>query len=555
MRESLGKRKGAVGLALTLALILGASLAFAGSQKEAKGPAAKILRFTMANTPYLDPAVGSDEASSTALSNIYESLVFPNDDGTVREQLATKWVVSPDGKVWDFTIRSGVKFHNGDELTAEDVAYSMQRLIDIGEGFGYLFKGRVVGMEAPDKSTVRFTLSKPFGPFLGSLVRLYIVDKKLVQANAKKEGPYGENGDYGKDWLLTHDAGSGPYQVAEMKQDQYLLADKFAGYWQGFNANNPDQFRLIGGTESVTVKTMMSRQELEITDQYQPMENYDAMAKEIKGVELASFSAGFMMSLTLNNQVPPTDDLYFRQAIAYLIDYDTLITKIYPGSIHAKSMVPSNVAGFIPVYTYTYDLDKAKAALAKSKYAKSLKDHPLEVDWIAETPDREKLALAIQADAAKIGIAVNVVKVPWLSLVEAATKPQTTPTAATVLTNSQYAEAGAMLDSRFRSKSVGSWEQCEWVQNAQIDKMIDEAIATANTPQRLKKYEEIQKKLAELVPTIPLFEQPSKHAYQASYLKWRSAENAKAGKPVVPLLGYTFYARDIQIFPEKMSSR
>ena len=555
MRGHKTKPTRVIGLGLALALVLCAGFAFAGGQNEAKAPAAKMLRFTMANTPYLDPAVGSDEASSTALSNIYDSLVFPNDDGTVRELLTTKWSVSPDGKVWEFTIRSGVKFHSGADLTAEDVAYSMKRLIDIGEGFGYLFKGRVVGMDALDKSTVRFTLSKPFGPFLGSLVRLYIVEKKLVQANAKSEGPYGENGDYGKDWLLTHDAGSGAYKVAEMKQDQYLLAEKFAGYWQGFNANNPDQFKLISGTESVTVKTMMYRQELEATDQFQPMENYDAMAKEIKGVEVASFSAGFMMGLTLNNQRPPTDDLYFRQAVAYLIDYDTLITKIYPGSIRARSMVPSNVAGFIPVYTYTYDLVKAKAALEKSKYAKSLKDNPLEVDWIAETPDREKLALAIQADAAKIGINVNVVKVPWLTLVEAATKAETTPTAATVLTASQYAEAGSMLESRFRSKSVGSWEQCEWVQNAQIDKMIDDAIATANTPQRLKKYEEIQKKLAGLVPTVPLFEQPAKHAYQASYVKWRSAENAKAGKPVVPLLGYTFYARDFQIFTEKMSRK
>jgi peptide/nickel transport system substrate-binding protein len=546
MRSFLRRRSLAIGLVFVLALVLGTGMAFAAGK-------ARVLRFTMANTPYLDPAVGSDEASSTALSNIYDSLVFPNDDGTVRGMLATKWSVSPDGKVWEFTLRSGVKFHSGSELTAEDVAYSMQRLIDIGEGFGYLFKGRVVGMEAPNKGMVRFTLAKPFGPFLGSLVRLYIVEKKLVQANAKKDGPYGVNGDYGKDWLLTHDAGCGAYKVNEIKQDQYLLADRFPGYWQGFDANNPDQFKLIGGTESVTVKTMMSRQELEATDQYQPMENYDAMAKEIAGVQLASFSAGFMMSLTLNNQVAPTDDVYFRQAVAYLINYNTLITKVYPGSIAAKSMVPSNVAGFIPVYTFTYDLAKAKAALAKSKYAKSLKDYPFEVDWIAETPDREKLALAIQADAAKIGITVNVVKVPWLSLVEAATKAETTPTAATVMTASQYAEAGAMLESRFRSHPVGSWEQCEWVQNEQIDKMIDDAISTADTPKRLKKYEEIQKKLAEMVPTIPLFEQPSKHAYQASYVKWRSAENAKAGKPVVPTLGYTFYARDFQIFPEKMS--
>lgn len=545
-----------VGLIVPMVTACGSSKKAADTTKPSE-PAAtpaqeKMVRITFANAPLIDPGVGSDEAGSAALANLYDTLVFPQDDGSVAPHLATSWKASDDGLTYTFAIKSGVRFHNGDELTAEDVVFSMQRMQTIGEGYGYLFTSSVASAKALDKNTVQFTLKKTFGPFVPSLVRLYILNKKQVMANIQKQGSYGDKGDYGKQWLLTHDAGSGPYMVKEMKQGEYLLAQKFPDYWAGFDKNNPDSFKIIGLTEPVTVRTMLSRKELEITDQYQPMENYQAFEK-MSGVEVATLFTGNIMSLTLHNRKPPTDDIHFRKALAYAVDYDTIINKIFPGSRQSIGPVPFVLPGHNKnLFKFTHDLTKAQEELKQSKYYGQLDKYPVELDWIAETPDREKIALLIQAEAAKIGIKVNVVKVPWLSLVENVGKPESTPHAATIAVAPHYAEAGSVLESRFHSKSVGTWEQTEWLKNPEIDAMIDDAISTVNRDERLKKYEKVQEKIVELAPSIPLFDQPEKHAYQSAYLSWRSAENAKAGRAVNPVLGYVYYMRDVKVFPEKM---
>ena len=512
----------------------------------------KLVRFMLANTPNMDPAVGSDEASSATFVNLYDSLVFPQPGGTVALSLATAYRVSADGLVWEFDLRQGVKFHSGNELTAEDVAFSMTRLTEIGEGFGYLFKGKVKTSEATSPYTVKFTLSESFGPFLATLVRLYVVDKKTVVANEVAGGSYGANGDYGKTWLQSHDAGSGPYTVTDFQQDQYLLASRFNDYWGEFDPNNPDQFKLLSSSDPVTVKTMMSRRELEITGPYEPMENYTAM-DAVDGVDVAKFAVGSLMSLTLNNQVAPTDDLHFRKAVAWAIDYATMVDQIYSGSTKASSVVSRVVAGYNPnASSFTQDKAKALSELKQSKYYSQLSKYPLEVAWIAETPDREKLALLIQANLTEIGITAKVVKLPWLSLVDGSTKPETTPASATVMTAPDYSEAGSQLVARFRSKPVGSWERCEWVNDPQIDAAIDAAIATTDQAARLQKYQDIQKTLMDNCVTVPLFDQVDRMAYQSVYVTWASADAAAQGQPVVAVMGYLWYMRNIKIYPDKI---
>ncbi|ATW25346.1 ABC transporter substrate-binding protein [Candidatus Formimonas warabiya] len=517
-----------------------------GGSTTAAGEADKIIRYTMTVTPKLDPGVGSDLASASAFVNLYDTLVLPRHDGSVEPWLATDWTVSEDKLTWDFKIRKGVKFHSGNDLTAADVAYSMNRIITIGEGYGYLFRGRIASATALDDDTVRFVCTKPYGPFLSTLVRLYILDSKLLEANVQ-DGDYGDKKDYGKNYLLEHDAGSGPYQLKEIKQNTYVWGEKFKDYWAGFDENNPDEFKCIGSNESVTVKTMMSRKELEIADHYQTAENTKAMA-EMEGVKIASSNTGAIMMMTMNNQKAPTDDIHYRKALAYMIDYDTICQNIFPESVKAKSMVPSILLGYNPeMFTYTYNLDKAKEELALSKYAGQLDQYPLEVAWVAETPDREKLALAVQASAQKIGLPLNIVKTPWSTIVEKAANPQTTPNCVTVVCPPYYSEAGSTLESQVRSKEIGTWENCSWINNHELDGMIDDAIATIDVKERTKKYMDIQSKMRDLCPIIPVCEQPERTAYQASYVDWKAAMPDQ----LIPVMGYKYYMKNILVYPDK----
>ena len=510
----------------------------------------KVIRHSESWPCYIDPAVGSSYQSAIAFCNLYDSLVFPNLDGSLKPSLAKNWTISEDGLTYTFELVSGVKFHNGDELTADDVDFSLQRFMTIGEGFGYLFMN-VEGAKALEKYKVQVNLKKTFGPFLGALVKLYILNKKQVMANIEKKGPYGEFGDYGKGWLVTHDAGSGPYQVKEMRTEEHLLMEKFNDYWAGWeNKDAPQYVKEIGTTEPITVRTLMSRGELEFTDVNQTTENLAAM-DQLPGTEMSCFFYGAVQNIMLHTKKPPTDDIHFRKALAYCIDYQQIINKIFPGA-RPSGAVASSTPGYNPnLKPYKLDLAKAEGELKQSPYYGKLDKYPFELVWNSDVPDQEKIALMVQANAAKLGIKVNIVKIPWLSIIDVVSKPETTPNGIMVWIPPDYPEAGSVLESRYHSRTCGTFYQAEWLQDPEIDAMIENAVTIINKKERFQKYYAIQEKIAELCPTLWLFELPVKQVYRSDYVVFPIAEALKEGKLCKPIIGYDSYYRDFKVFPEK----
>lgn len=518
-------------------------VAFAQSQK--------IVRFTEAWPTYIDPAVGNDFSSSVSLANLYDTLVFPTYDGKIVPHLATSWEVSDDHLIYTFHLRRGVKFHNGEELKAEDVIFSMERILAIGQGYSYIFKPIVEKVEALDDYTVRFVLKKPFGPFLYALVRLYILNKNEVLAHIENTGEYGDYGDYGKKWLLTNDAGSGPYMVKEMRVEEYLHAVKFPDYWKPFDANAPEEFKFIGTTETATVRTLVKKRELEISDFRQPAEFYEAVGK-LEGVKVAKLFGGSTFYCMMHTQKPPTDDVHFRRALAYIVDYETIANQIFPGARQAQGPVSFILPGHNPeVYQYHRNIEKAKEELAKSKYANQLDQYPVDLVWCAEVSDEEKVALLIQSNASELGITVNVIKTPWMKIMEEVAKPETTANMYLIFVSPHYAEAGSMIQSKYHSSSAGTWEQTEWLQNKELDNMIEDAIATVNDEERFAKYREIQDYIVDLCPSLFLIDQPENYAYQDAYIDWVAAERAEMGDKANPVMGYNHYMPDIKVYPEK----
>ena len=145
----------------------------------------------------------------------------------------------------------------------------------------------------------------------------------------------------------------------------------------------------------------------------------------------------------------------------------------------------------------------------------------------------------------EIGIKVNIVKVPWMSVVEEMSNIDTSPNIVSIFVSPHYAEAGSLLESRYHSNSAASWEQNEWLQDPAIDGMIESAMSTIDRDRRFQIYRDIQQKLDEITPSLYLFEQAQKHAYQ-SYIDWPAARGES-----IPVMGYDFAARFIQVYPEK----
>ncbi|MBW2034453.1 MAG: ABC transporter substrate-binding protein [Deltaproteobacteria bacterium] len=519
-----------------------------------------IVRWCEDWPTYIDPAVGTDFSDTMAIVQLYDTLIFPNLDGSVRPHVAEKWDISDDFLTYTFYLRKGVKFHNGDELTAEDVVFSTERLFDIGEGFAYILQtkdaqGKIIAgiesVKAIDDYTVEFKLARPFGPFVPALVRLYILNKSQVMKNIDKSNAmYGEMGDYGKKWLLTNDAGSGPYKVKEMKMEESLLGEKFDDYWDGWEEGAPDFFKEFAFPGEVAIRTMMKNQELEITSETLPMEAYAAL-REIPGVETIAYLSTHNLQIMLNTRVPPTDDIHFRKALSWAMDYDVVVNDIWPYYVQSVGPVPQTLPGHNKdVLQYSYNLEKAKEEMAKSAYA-GKENIPFTLSWCAEVPDEEKVALLFQVNAAEIGIDVEIFKKPFGLMIDDAQTVKTTPNGSVVYVAAHYNEAGSMLDTRYHSKSQGTWEQCEWLGSPNIDTAIEVALATVDEDERFKEYAEIQNTLVDLAPTIWLADQALEFGYQADYLVWPLAERVKAGKSSSPPMGYSFYVRDMKILVEK----
>ncbi|HLI46708.1 MAG TPA: ABC transporter substrate-binding protein [Geobacterales bacterium] len=520
-----------------------------GPQKQPATQQEKLLRVSFANVPYLDPAVGSDEASSVYLVNVYDTLVYPLPNNTLVPNVAQNWSVSSDGLTWTFNLRKGIKFHSGRELTANDVFFSLKRLITIGEGYAYLLKPFVDlnKTSVPNNYTIQIGLKKPFGPFLYALLRLYIVDSELVKQHIKS-GPYGEMGDYGRDWLMSgeKDAGSGPYMLSEYKRGESVTLIRFSNYWGQYATNAPDRVIMLGTTEPSTIKTLISQRQLEITDQWQPIENLEAMAK-INGVELSKLSVPYEFYLMINNKKPPTDDIHVRKAMALAFNYTSAIQDINPYEKRAYGVVPSTLLGYWqPSQTINMNITAAIEELRRSKYWGHFDQYPIEYWWVAEVPWEERVALLFKQNMEAIGLTVEVVKKPWLSVVESLSNLETSPHIVSIFVAADYPEAGSMLANRYLSSVQGTWQQNEWLNDSHIDQLINGALSTLDLNARIQKYVEAQQYIFNLYPSIFVYEHVVVRAYQAYYVDFPAAKGN-----VPSILGYEFDFRWIQVFPDK----
>src|SRR5689334_9979555 len=175
-------------------------------------PAAAQTRFVFANeSPYdtMDPHAAFDVGRVAVRLNLYDGLYRWLDNPPKLEPwLAESHTVSGDGLTYTFKLRHGARFHDGAEITAEDVRYSMERILALKQGAAALMSTMVApnATKALDKYTVQFTLTKPAAIFMALVPEIHVVNSALLKKNEK-------NNDWGSAWLTSNDAGSGSYML------------------------------------------------------------------------------------------------------------------------------------------------------------------------------------------------------------------------------------------------------------------------------------------------------------------------------------------------------
>ena len=459
-----------------------------------------VLRLDEVPVGELDPAKASDYADSVLMFNVYDTLVLSKQGGPgVVPHLADSW--ETDGKTFTFKLHPGVKFQSGDDLTADDVVFSLDRMKAIGQGLSFLFAD-VEKAEAIDPATVKFTLSKPYSPFLSALLRLPIVDKKLVMANLGAGD--GDMKDWGQAYLSGHGAGTGAYTVVSQNPQQETVMAKNSAYFLGVPAAAPDEVHYRYGLDAATVRAQIAKGEDDISSQWLPPEVLKALAAD--GAQLLTESGGSGFFIKMNTAKAPFDDQNCRLAMASAFDYGTAIkmvaiTDTVSQGSPSTGPLPVGMLGSLPKeQAYARDLDAAKKYLAACKYKPS--DFVVDLSWIGEVPLEERFALLMQSNFAEIGVKSEIKKVPWALFTEQVTKPETTPNISQVFVNAVTGDPDTLIYGMYYSKNAGTWQSPEYLKDAKVDELLDKGRTVTADADRAAAYTEVSTRLRELAPSI-----------------------------------------------------
>ncbi len=452
----------------------------------------------------IDPAKISDYTDYMAAVNLYDGLVTVDSAGNLIPELAESWTVSPDAKEVTFKIRADAKFTDGSPVEASDVIYSVERLLRINLGPANLFADVLApgAVTALDAKTVKFTLAKTFAPFLTTVPAIMILNEEVVQAN--------EGTDDGQTYLATNVAGAGAYSLKSWDRGAEMTITRNPDYYKGFLDGPIDTVRWIITSDEATVKSLAASGELMMTSQFQSPETYKALV-DMGRFQMVSQDTGTAFYLKLNTKVAPTDDIHIRRALALATDYATIREVIFPGGV-LSTPLPKAFADFHngDIAEPTFDLEAAKAEIAQSKYAGG--PIPITLGYVAGTGFEEEISLLMQSNLEQLGFVVTQAADPWNRITEIAGKLESTPAVNQIFFGPTYPSPDSMFFTQYHSKAAGTWASMEWVNDPEVDAMIDAARATGDTAEQAKIYKALQAKLVEMQPDVFLLTQTVQHA-------------------------------------------
>lgn len=357
----------------------------------------------------LDPAIGYDWTNWPAIKLVFDGLLDYDSGTTLMPRLAESMPeVNADATVYTFKLRKGVKFQNGRELTAEDVVYSLTRVLDPktgspGSGFFVGIKGAqdfidgkataVEGIQSPDPSTVAFTLNQPDVTFLNKLALnfAFIVPKEEVEKA-------GENFGHAP-------VGTGPYTLKEWQPGQYLSFERNPDY---FFEGLPylDAIRIEVGVEPDVALLRLEKGEIHLMGDPPPGADWARISSDPAwAARLENQPQVSTIYIAINTTAAPFDNVKVRQALNHAIDKQRIIQLLNGRGTVANQVLPPLMPGYDSSYTgYDYNPDKAKALLAEAGFADGFETS---IECIAVDP-QPKLCESFQQDLAKIGITLNI---------------------------------------------------------------------------------------------------------------------------------------------------
>lgn len=486
-----------------------------GGQALAQGtpqPGGEIVVTYQNDVATLDPAIGYDWQNWSMIKSLFDGLMDYEPGTTeLKNDLAEHYEISEDGLTYTFTLRPGVTFHNGREMTAADVKYSLERTVNPQtqspgagffssiEGFDEVSSGEVTelsGISTPDERTVEITLRAPDATFLHVMALNFasVVPKEAVEAAGR---------DFGK-----QPVGTGAYMLDEWALGQRLTFVKNEEYFrEGIPYIDKIDFEI--GQEPNVALMRLQRGEVDIAGDGIPPAQFLQFRDDPEFENLMvvgdQLHTGYM---TMNVNIPPLDDVKVRQAINMAINKERIVRVINGRATPANQPLPPAMPGYDESYEgYPYDVEQARALLEEAGYGDGFETEL----FVMNTDPQPRIAQAIQQDLAQIGIEADITSLAQANVIAAGGEQDQAP----LIWSGGMAWIADFPDpSNFWGPILGcegavpgGWNWA-WYCNEELDARTDEANAMVDPDQQEERAElwgEIFTTAMDDAPWVPIF--------------------------------------------------
>lgn len=472
-------------LLLTLIMLASALLGGCAGAPAAGAPAAQARdTLTIAYTDEPDSLYCFGTTINMAekmCANIYATLLKFDENYNIIPYVAKEWSISEDGKVYTFKLRDDVYFHDGSHMTSADVLFSFETAK--ASAYSAFYLETAESFRAVDDYTFEITLHAPYSPFLNMLCEpfLGIINEKSLTELGEK--------------FAQAPIGSGPYKVVEWAAGTKLTLVAFDKFFEGEPPIKNIVVKFIPDPSTKLIS--LENGEVDVADSIET-NNIAAVEsnKDLVMYKTASTKYGYM---GLNNQGDKfKDNVKYRQAINYAINKDAIIQIAQDGmATPAVCTISDQTFGFPKnMVGYTYDPEKAAALVAEC-------DSLEPFDIMCSTAVSKKIAEAIQADLAKVGIVANVAMLERGGFFDALAKCNFDAFI------SSWADSLMDVDSvvamRYDSSFVGDPGNYDWIIDEKIDQYMDDGRKEGDPEKRQAIYEEFFQYVSDQAVEVPLF--------------------------------------------------
>lgn len=491
----------AVAFMLVLSIMLSACAqekSDSDGKKDGKSDKPQDLVFAVLSDAVGIDAHGTNDVPSSNIGyNIYETLVYHDENNEIQPLLAESWE-RVDDLTWEFKLREGVKFHDGSDFNAEVVKANLERIQDpdIASQRAFLFE-MINDIKVIDDYTIQLKTEYSFSPLLSHLS--HSGGGMMSLESIKKDYEAMENGDNPGTYINKHPTGTGYFKFEEWVPGQHIKLVRNDDYWGEKAKLDSVTFKVVG--EDATRIAELQSKNAHITFPVSPSD-----VDRVDGLDNASIHRQPSTSIDyvgFNAEKEPFNDVKVRQAISMAIDKEGIISGIWEDTgIPATGPIAPDVFGYDDsVKPLPYDPEKAKELLAEAGYADGFKT----TIWTNDNAQRVDTAVYVQAKLKEIGIEVKVEELEWGAFLEKTAKGEhdmfilgwSTPTL----------DADYATYPLFHSKNVGDPGNRTFLKDDKLDKILTDAREEADEKKRKALYRDAQEKLVELAPMVYIHHQ------------------------------------------------